>query len=180
MFADMKDRYQSGTSTTAKKRNVVVALILILIVDVGYLAWGGMAALAPEHLLEPGSVPILAAEYKGFTGHSWSELAGASPMAPAFVTVIFRVYGAYNVVFGLMASAIALTAFRRGDRWAWWTLLVAHTIALGSAMKFDWTMNAIGPFEMTEYLGLALIYAALAITASFAAGRPVSAEGGTV
>ena len=175
----MKDRNQSGTSTTATKRNIV-ALILILIVDVGYIAWGAMAALAPDHLLGPGSVPILAAEYKGFTGHSWSELAGASPMTPAFVTVIFRVYGAYNVVFGLMASAIALTAFRRGDRWSWWTLLVGHTIALGSAMKFDWTMNAIGPFEMTEYLGLVLIYTALAITASFAVRLPVSAERGTV
>jgi hypothetical protein len=174
MFTDMKDRNQSGTSTTATKRNIV-ALILILIVDVGYIAWGAMAALAPDHLLGPGSVPILAAEYKGFTGHSWSELASASPMAPEFVTVIFRVYGAYNVVFALMASAIALTAFRRGDRWAWWTLLVGHTIALGSAMKFDWTMKAIGPFEMTEYLGLVLIYTALAITATFAARRPVSA-----
>ena len=179
MFADRKDRNESGTSTTASKR-YVVALILILIVDVGYLAWGAMAALAPDHLLGPGSLPILAAEYKGFTGHTWSELAGASPMTPAFVTVIFRVYGAYNVVFGLMASAIALTAFRRGDRWAWWTLLVGHTIALGSAMKFDWTMNAIGPFEMTEYLGLVLIYAALAITASFAVRLPGSAERGTV
>ncbi len=179
MFAERKDRHESGTSTTATKRNVV-ALILILIVDVGYLAWGAMAALAPDHLLGPGSLPILAAEYKGFTGHSWSELAGASPMAPAFVTVIFRVYGAYNVVFGLMASAIALTAFRRGDRWAWWTLLVAHTIALGSAMKFDWTMNAIGPFEMTEYLGLVLIYTALAITASYAVKLPVPGERGAV
>jgi hypothetical protein len=179
MFTDIKDRHESGTSTTAAKRKVV-ALILILIVDAGYIAWGGMAALAPDHLLGPGSVPILAAEYKGFTGHSWSELASASPMTTAFVTVIYRVYGAYNVVFGLMAGAIALTAFRRGDRWAWWTLLVGHTIALGSAMKFDWTMNAIGPFEMTEYLGLVLIYTALAITASFAAGLPFSAQRGTV
>jgi hypothetical protein len=96
------------------------------------------------------------------------------------VTVIFRVYGAYNMVFALMASAIALTAFRRGDRWAWWTLLAGHTIALGAAMKFDWTMNAIGPFEMTEYLGLAMIYTALAITASYAARRPIPAERGTL
>ena len=36
----------------------------------------------------------------------------------------------------------------------------------------DWIADAIGPFEMSEYLGLALIYAALAVTAPFlAAGR---------
>lgn len=162
------------TKTEAKRK--IIALILILIVDIGYVAWGAMAALAPDHLPGPGSLPILAAEYKGFTGRSWSELASASPVTTEFVTVIFRVYGAYNVVFGLMAAAIALTAFRRGERWARCTLFVGHTIALGSAMKFDWTMNAIGPFEMTEYLGLAFIYTALAITASFAARPQVSAE----
>ena len=45
--------------------------------------------------------------------------------------VLFRMYGVYNVVFGLMASAIAVTAFRRGERWAWWALLVGNTIAFG-------------------------------------------------
>lgn len=72
-----------------------------------------------------------------------------------------------------MAIAIAVTAFRRGERWAWWALLVGNTIALVSAMTYDRTVNAIGPFELSEYLGLAVVYGALAITAPFlAAGRP--------
>ena len=45
------------------------------------------------------------------------------------------------------------------------TLLVGNTIALVAAMTYDWTVNAIGPFELTEYLGLAFVYAALAMTA---------------
>jgi len=73
------------------------------------------------------------------------------------------------LVFGLMGSAIAVTAFRRGDPWAWWTLLAGNTIALVSAMRYDWMVNAIGPFELTEYLGLAPVYGALAITAPFLA-----------
>ena len=44
------------------------------------------------------------------------------------------------------------------------TLLVGNTIALVSAMTYDRTVNAIGPFELSEYLGLALVYVALAIT----------------
>ena len=83
-------------------------------------------------------------------------------------------YGIYGVAFGLMAIAIAVTAFRRGERWAWWALLVGNTIALVSAMRYDWIVNAIGPFELTEYLGLALVYGALAVTAPFlAAQRPL-------
>jgi len=57
-----------------------------------------------------------------------------------------------------MASAIAVTAFRRGDRWAWWALLVGNTIALVSAIRYDWSVNAIGPFELTEYIGLAAVW----------------------
>jgi hypothetical protein len=79
----------------------------------------------------------------------------------------------YNVVFGLLASAIAITAFRRGERWAWWALLAGNTIALVSAITYDRIVNAIGPFEMTEYLGLALVWGALTLTRpSLAAQRP--------
>ena len=151
-----------------------IAWILILIVDVLYIAWGAMAAAAPDGLLGPGGKAILPAGYEGYSGGSWTELLRASPMTANYMIVLFRMYGMYNVVFGLMASAIAATAFRRGDRWAWWTLLVGNTIALVSAMRYDWMVNAIGPFELTEYVGLGMIYAALAVTSPFVtAGRPV-------
>lgn len=149
-----------------------VAWTLILLADIGLLAWGAMAALAPEHLLGPGSAPILNAEYESFTGYSWSELTSTSPMAAGFMTILFRMFGTFNVAFALMAIAIAATAFRRGDRWAWWALLVGNTLAFVSAMTYDRTVGAIGPFEMTEYLGLGAIYLALAVTAPFlTAGR---------
>jgi hypothetical protein len=141
-----------------------IASVLILIVDVGLVAWGAMAAALPDHLLGPGGKLILPAGYEGFTGSSWSELVNTDPMTARYVEVLFRMYGVFNVVFALMAIAIAVTAFRRGDGWAWWALLVGNTIALVAAMTYDRTVNAIGPFELTEYLGLALVIVALAIT----------------
>jgi hypothetical protein len=142
-----------------------LAWILILIADVGLLAWGAMAAIAPEHLLGPNSAPILNAEYEGFTGNSWSELASAYPMTTIFMTVVFRMYGIYGVAFSLMAISIAATAFRRGDSWAWWALLVGNSLTYVSAMRYDWIMRAIGPFELTEYVGLAAVFLALTVTA---------------
>jgi hypothetical protein len=141
-----------------------IAWILILIADAGLLAWGVMAALAPDWLLGPRGTPILAAGYAGFTKGSWQELVNTSPRAAEFMAVRFRVYGAYVVVVGLLTIAITVTAFRHGERWAWWALLVANTLAFGAAMRYDWIVGAIGPFELTEYLGLAVIYGALAIT----------------
>lgn len=146
-----------------------VSWVVILIADAGLLAWGAVAALAPERLPGPGLAPILAAGYEGFTKRSWSDLANTSPATIAFMTVLFRVYGAYIVAFGLLAIAVSATALRRGEPWAWWALLAGNTIAYGAAMAYDLTVGAIGPFEMSEYLGLGVIYAALAVTAPFPA-----------
>jgi hypothetical protein len=151
-----------------------IAWIVILIVDAAYVAWGAMAAAMPDGLLGPGGKAILPAGYEGYSAASWAELLRASPMIAQYMIVLFRMYGIYCVLFGLMGSAIAVTAFRRGDRWAWWALLVGNTIALVSAMRYDWIVNAIGPLEITEYLGLALVWGALAVTAPFLADeRPV-------
>lgn len=153
------------------KRGRRVALTLILIVDLGYIAWGTMAAAFLDRLLGPGGKSILPAGYEGFTRGSWSELVRTAPMTARYFEVLYRTYGVYNVVFGLTASAIAVTAFRRGERWAWWTLLVGNTIALVSAIIYDKTVNAIGPFEMSEYLGLAMVWVALAMVAPFRAAE---------
>ena len=148
------------------------AWIAIVVVDVGFVAWGAMAAALPDLLLGPGGRPILTAGYEGFSKGSWSELASTAPMTARYMDVLFRMYGVYNVAFWLMAIAITVTAFRRGEAWAWWALLAGSTLALVSAMAYDRIVNAIGPFEMTEYLGLALIFVAVAVTAPFhAAGR---------
>jgi len=146
-----------------------LAWILILIVEVGYLAWGAGAAVAPDHLLGPGGKAILPAGYEGYSGGSWSELAAAAAMAPGYMKVLYRMYGIYNVLFGFLTTIITVTAFRRGERWAWWALLIGNTVALLSAIIYDRAVRAIGPFELTEYLGLAIVWVALALTIPFAA-----------
>ncbi|HEY7193520.1 MAG TPA: hypothetical protein VH439_07235 [Gemmatimonadales bacterium] len=148
-----------------------IAWILMLIVDALALVWGLMAAAWPDHLLGPGGMPIIPAGYEGFSKGSWSALVATSPQTAQYIEVLFRTYGMYNVGFGVMGVAVAVTAFRKGERWAWWALLAGNTITLVSAMVYDRTVNAIGPFEMSEYLGLAMVFAALVITVPFRKAR---------
>ena len=163
-------------TTHVKRRQV--AWTLILIVEVAYIAWGAAAAALPNHLLGPAGKAILPAGYEGYSGGSWAQLADASPPIAGYMTVLWRMYGTYCALFGFIGGAITVTAFRRGERWAWWVLLVGNTIALVAAMTYDKTVHAIGPFELTEYLGLALVWAALALTAPFlAAERPLRPAG---
>lgn len=174
MTFETKDRQELGKLTKAMTRRSRIAWILILIADLGFVVWGAMAAALPDHLLGPSGKPILVAGYEGFSKGSWSELVNTAPMTAKYIGILFRMYGLYCVAFGLMASAIAVTAFRRGESWAWWALLVGNTIAFVSAMTYDWMVNAIGPFELSEYLGLAMVYGALAVTAPLrAVGQPV-------
>jgi hypothetical protein len=142
------------------------AWLVILVADVGLLAWAALAAVAPQLLIGPDSTPILPAGFQGFTGGSWQALVTASPRTTEYLTLLFRMFGLYGVAFSLVAIAVAAGAFRRGERWAWWALLVGNTIAFVGAMAYDQIVKAVGPFELSEYLGLAAIYGSLAITAS--------------
>jgi hypothetical protein len=153
------------TRRTALDRWRGAAWLVVAVADVGLLAWGAMAALAPERLAGPGSMSILPAGYEGFTASSWQLLLEQAPKTAEYLTLLFRMFGTYGVAFSVLAIAIASTGFRRGERWAWWSLLVGNTITFVSAMSYDQIVRAVGPFELTEYLGLAAIYASLAVTA---------------
>ncbi len=139
-----------------------LAMLAILIADAGFLVWGAEAAFVPKC---PGA--CLTRGYETFTGQSWADFSNTSASAASFLLMVFRVYGAYNIAFGVVAIAVALTAFRRGDPWAWWTLLIGNLVALPSAMTYDLSTGYIGRFEVLEYVGLALILASLAVTAPF-------------
>jgi len=158
------DQTNKDVATKSALKWRQLAWILMLLADIGLLAWAAMAAVAPEHLLGPNSTPILQAEYEGFTGYSWPELIATAPKTAGLLTLIFRMYGIYGTAFSMTAIAITVTAFKRGDTWTWWALLVGNTITYVSAMTFDQIARAVGPFEVTEYLGLAAVYFALAVT----------------
>jgi hypothetical protein len=138
------------------------AWLAIVVADAGLLAWGAMTVLGPGC---PGA--CMTAGYESFSKQSWSDLVATSAAASEFLLLLFRVFGAYNVAFGILGIAVAATAFRRGEAWAWWALLVSNTIASSSAMTYDRTVGFIGPFEMLEYVCLAAVFAAAAVTAPF-------------
>jgi len=97
-------------------------------------------------------------------GMKASELAAGKPVVETAVRSRRATAAAYGAGFGMLFLLISVGPYRRGDVWAWWALLVGNTLALVSAITYDKIAHAIGPFELTEYLGLALVWLALAIT----------------
>jgi hypothetical protein len=131
------------------------AWVSILLADIGILVYGVMAAVAPTALI-PG--------YESYSNRMWPELVAADSPTAAFILLLFHLLGAYNVAFAVLAIAIAATAFRRGEGWAWWALLVGNTLGFGAPMTYDQIVGEIGVFEVLEVVGIAAIYAALAAT----------------
>ncbi len=56
------------------------------------------------------------------TNMSWDELKAADPGAANLIDMQSRGGGAALFTAGLLSSSVALTAFRRRERWAWWAL----------------------------------------------------------
>jgi hypothetical protein len=136
-------------------RRVRIASWVIAAADAGILAWGALALLAPGQLI-PG--------YEHYTSQSWSALMHTSPATGDYILVLFRLVGALNIAAALPLIVLAFTAFRARQRWAWWTLVTANTIAFGAPITYDFTTGAIGFFEKLEWVALASVLLALAAT----------------
>ena len=160
---ELENRLEIGNGATLRQRVRRIAWIVVLVADAGLLAWCAMAALAPHHLAGPSTASIVRDGYEGFTGLSWDALVDRAPATADFTTLVFRMYGVYGVAFSLTAMVVAATALRRGERWAWWALLIGNAIGYGAPMTYDRVVHAVGPFEMLEYVGIAIVFAALAI-----------------
>jgi hypothetical protein len=76
------------------------------------------------------------------TGMTWEQLEAVSPNAAARIDFKMRVGGIQILFLGLFSMAITLTGFRRGERWAWYTMwlyplfLGLHTLVILSAYKY--------------------------------------------
>lgn len=58
----------------------------------------------------------------GVTGMTWNELQTTRPTVARMIDTIFYTNGATLATVALLSLAICVTAFRKGERWAWFAL----------------------------------------------------------
>ena len=69
----------------------------------------------------------------GLTGMTLEELEAEGPSSYRLFDFFTRVNGFSLLMVGLFGTAILLFAFRRNERWAWWTLWLLPAWAVGAA-----------------------------------------------
>ena len=65
---------------------------------------------------------------------SWSELQASSPVAADFVRWLYGAMGLLKMSWSLLVLAITLTGYRRGEKWAWYTMWLVPALLVGSAL----------------------------------------------
>ena len=72
----------------------------------------------------------------GLTGMTIEELEAQSPAAYRMFDFFTRVNGWSLVLVGVLVSTILFIPFRRGERWAWWTMWLLPAWAIGAAVFY--------------------------------------------
>lgn len=94
-------------------------------------------------------------DHSDFVGMIGEQLAASSPRVFAFVNQEVRLVGVLFAGLGFLIAAISWGGLRRGERWAWLTLLGALSFSLG----YLWVAAGHHPAGGVEFIGLAAISA---------------------
>ncbi len=104
------------------------AWVILLAVGLLWLVVGIVAVFQPEGVFE--------ADAQAVTNLPWTDLKASSPVAANFVIFVYGQMGLLKINWSLFILAITLTGFRRGEKWAWYMMLLAP-ILLASLAVFS-------------------------------------------
>jgi hypothetical protein len=102
------------------------AWVILLLVGLLWLLVGFVAVFSPEGIFE--------ADAQAVTKMPWSELEASSPTAANFVIFVYGQMGLLKISWSLFILAITLTGFRRGEKWAWYIMLLAPILLVSDAV----------------------------------------------
>ena len=105
---------------------------------------------------------FIANEFQSFTGHQWSDFKALNPQVASYIAIASFDFGIALLVTGISALFITLFAYRKGEKWAWYLLLIAHTIGWGGAISANLltgdmvVVTVCIVFLVIAYVGLAI------------------------
>jgi hypothetical protein len=132
------------------------AWVILLALGLLWLVVGFVAVFQPEGIFEGDAQSV--------TNMPWSELKASSPRAADFVIFIYGQMGLLKISWSLFILAITLTGYRKGEKWAWYIMLLAPILLVSDAVfsaVFIGDINQVIqfiPITVITMLGLLLPY----------------------
>ena len=138
------------------KKSVQISYVILMIMMIIALIYAAVATIQPA-LLVSRSFPL-------YTGQSWNDFLIASPILANYMLILERIAGGLGLATSIGGLFVLLTAFRKGEKWAWYFILAVGIIG--------WVNNLIANIMFKNTLiiiiivaGLVLITAGLIISA---------------
>lgn len=108
------------------------AWVLLVIASLPFLIFGISALLFGLSLSDfPVGLPGGPDAVENLTGVSWDETLRSNPVALTLLRGVSRVTGMAFLAFAVFAIVTSSSAYRRGERWAWFTLWTLPAFMLG-------------------------------------------------
>jgi hypothetical protein len=138
-----------------QSRAVSFGWIVMLILGIFWLYLGIYKLIDPEIMIESW--------FETMGDQSWAAFVAANPEATVdFVQLLVISLGTTQLAIAAFVLIITLYGYRRGEKWAWYTLLVGNIILFAS-MLISGILNSMN-LNMSV-LGLVLLIIALAVPA---------------
>jgi hypothetical protein len=115
------------------------AWVVYLALGLLWLVVGLTQVFNPDALLEDDAQHVI--------GMSLSELEASSPEANELVRSLYGAIGMLKTSWSLLVLAITLTGYRRGEKWAWYTLWLVPALLVGTGV-----FNAVFLADVSEML----------------------------
>ena len=116
--------------------------VVYLFLGLMWLVVGLTQLFNPEALLDN--------EAQHITGISWSELEASFPEATELARFLFGSVGNLKTSWSLLVLAIILMPFRKGEKWAWYTMWLVPAVLVSQGI---WYSVYLGDFnEMLRYI----------------------------
>ena len=100
--------------------------VVYLILGLLWLVVGLTQVFNPEELADDDAQHI--------TSMSLGELEASSPEATELIRFLYGAVGMLKTSWSLLVLAITLTGYRRGEKWAWYTLWLVPALLVGQGL----------------------------------------------
>jgi len=132
------------------------AWVILLVLGLLWFVVGLYSVFLPEGVFET--------DVQSVTNMPWSELKASSPVAADFVIFTYGLLGLLKLSWSFFVLAITLTGYRRGEKWAWYTMWSVPVLLISNALfsaiftgDVSQTLQFI-PITIITLLGLLLPY----------------------
>jgi len=102
------------------------AWIIFLALGLLWLVVGLVAVFDPEGIFEKDAQSV--------TDVPWSELKASDPVAADFVVFVYGQMGLVKISWSFFVLVIALTGYRREEKWAWYTMWSVPALLISNAL----------------------------------------------